>query len=1130
MATTPNKDKVPSNSVQNLLFNSEKLDEVINSTSLTYVDRLDSERLTIKGLEEAAVSAGPTVQAAAEALRQANETKKNSDAIIAATEGYIEGAKASSEDARISATESAKFAVRAKEAAESAESVVDVEGTYPTVAAGIAATAEGKYFRVPQGVGDRLSFIYYRKSGSSAIAAAESIGNPDVLSLDRSGYTGEWMYNTSILGSNATHDRVTVRRGEGISTGTSVYIPLSSTERHYFAMPVGTFDRFRILGIDRIPANGDTWPASAYNYTGDSNFDTSYSMVTIGGVPHGVMDYLPGEGVNSVLIYQHQNGGRADVQVSLAPASGFLPVSPHQEYVIKNDLAFSDKTKRSISASVREGMGGNNTLVGSSSSAEILEWVGIGYGSAGETAILTPDVVYGAGVRTWANEVRPGATYTLTVLQPEEGFTRFRVALSNEVPRRRTVVSRLLSGLDVGSQYKTVVGVDGRTYRHITFTTSETEKWVILTPTQTSQDVQFSITEGGFAQGETEVSSANSVVFGQAVHAPVLIAGAIESPMFSRGKNLFNGEYFYGLSPDHGSAVEGYYSTPLRTARGTGDDNLKDVVALTLPCLPRTKYAVSRFGGSRFFIGTSQNYPNSITTGAHPGMMHEVVNDNSLNSYVFETVDTDRFITVYLSNTGGVEWCQVEKNDRVTAYETFGWRFSQAAVLVQSSASGAGAGYISAGAGDGFVDDSDDLQAVLNLITGAISFDPSKKYFLGKTLNVNASVAKGLYGNRATFIVGGDFPAFTVKGGMTSGSANPATNGARARSEGGFIVDGIRAYSQDLVSGVGVSLSGMFKPRIQNCDLMYLKHGMQFSGLNRDVIATNNHIYACHDYGLYFDDSSDIHQLNVIGNIITYCTRNIFLDNADIFNLQIVGNDIELGTYPADVVAADKADIWIKAITSYVEDISVIGNTLEDHWTADRLVKFEGGATGRVRSVVVSGNSSGNSLRGEIEIGGATGVCIGGQFKKSYGDTLIFTGAVNGLTMSVQALKEGGQGGLLSCNGPYPLTNISVTGCQMNGAGAHRAIRLLGKPTLTNVTISGNSLHDRSTETPIIIDAALTDGVRIDFNQIRNTGNTSGQAVWISAGSIADKNSMLFNSATKGGFNAPAGFNAQGNF
>lgn len=49
MATTPTANAVPSNDVADLLFNAEKLDEVINSSALTYDDRLGVERMTVAG-------------------------------------------------------------------------------------------------------------------------------------------------------------------------------------------------------------------------------------------------------------------------------------------------------------------------------------------------------------------------------------------------------------------------------------------------------------------------------------------------------------------------------------------------------------------------------------------------------------------------------------------------------------------------------------------------------------------------------------------------------------------------------------------------------------------------------------------------------------------------------------------------------------------------------------------------------------------------------------------------------------------------------------------------------------------------------------------------------------------------
>nr|ELR5264596.1 right-handed parallel beta-helix repeat-containing protein [Providencia rettgeri] len=1122
------KNPLGSTSPKDVNDNAITLDNLVNSTESTTKDRFGNDRLTIKGLEEAAVSAGPTVEAAVKALEQANEAKKTSDAIKADTENYIRRAETAADASRSSASNSQASAIRSENAAVKAESVVDVEGTYPDIATGLAATAEGKYFRVPQGVGSDLSFIYYQSINGEAVPATTTLGNPDILSLTKvGGRSAKTLLNSSIAGSN-TQDNVNIRIGS--TTGVSALIAVSPLETLYIGMPTATYDRFRVIDLPNVPVDGMKRAASRYTYNGLSEATSDAYSVIFQGKDYTCIPYTTAADARFLMLYQRYDAiFRAPVIMSSSRDVGFELLPEIQSYKINNDVSFSTGTEFIISDVVRENMGGECELVGSSHSAEVMESLGLGYDNGSSTVIVSSDSSIGDELKLWVNSLLPNKTYTFIARQLDEKYSRFRIALFDESPRRRSTATTVVNGLTAGTMRKDFVGLDGNTYTYVTFTTSSSERWVASNLTQTGQNAEFAIVEGEFKQGVTERSVSDTVSFGQPVRAPVLFADTIVSNMFSRGKNLFDGNYIYSYAPDIDASIEGYYSTQLRSVRILEDETYKDVVSIIIPCLPNTKYAISRSGGTRFFIGTSKFYPGPFSTGKYQGLMHVVVNDNSLNSYVFETIDSDRFITVYLSNEGGVNWCQIEQSDRVTPYETYGWKFSQAAELVQSAASGAGTGYISAGVGDGVSDDYEDLQAVLNFVTGAISFDPAKKYFISQSLKVNASTAKGLYGNRATFIVGGDFPAFTIKGGMSGGSANPATNGAIARSEGGFHVDSIRAYSSDLVSGVGVALSNVFKPRITNCDFMYLKHGIHFSGLNRDVIITDNHVYACHDYGVYFDNTADIHQLNVLGNIITYCTRNIFLDNADIYNLQIVGNDIELGTYPTDVAAADKADIWITAMSSMVEDVSILGNTLEDHWTSDRLVKMEGRDTANILSVVISGNSSGNSSKGEIELGGVSGVYIDGQFKKSSGDTLVFTGNVDGLTMSVQANKQGWRGGLVSCNGAYSLSNIQISGCQMNGSGAYNAVRLLGKPTLKNVTISGNNLHDRSTETPILIDAAVADGVRVDFNQIRNTENTSGQAILITAETLTDKNSVLFNSATKGDFTAE-GFNVNGNF
>lgn len=1065
---------IPSDSSYDLEDNIWQLDTRMNSTDLTTNDRLGRPRYTWAGIEA-----------------------KNNEAI---------------EDAR--------------------KNLIPLSKQYMTLAdarADIANIPVGAttYVRGPNA--SILALEYMNVDGTLTPTGRRMDGHQDVLDIKESFPAAEWLDHYSISGDN-TQPTVIVNNLESV-TGTCVLIKVAPNTTVYIGMPNGTYDRFRLLDLPEYSYNGMSRAGSRYSHNGTSD-NTGNFAVTFNGTQYACKSYTTAADAEYILLYQSLNGDHIPVIFSLNSDSGYVALSPYSSYQVQNDLTFTSETLKGIEDSLDIVRGEGIVLLSNDTSSTKMAGYQFEFeGSTRRGALLTSSS-HGTNIVTWVSAIAPNKRYTV-IAKIDPASTRFRIGSFTDIPVRRSIANRMFVGLDGTLTRQTYKEANGVTYSYVTFDTLSdtlgTDNYLGMNLTDTNFDVRFALVEGDFVPGLTYKAIEETGVYGVPVTTPILKADHIESKMIKLGKNLFNGQYIYGYSPNTTGNIPGEYSVYLNTSRQPTDATYKDVVAFIIPCLPGTKYAISRKGGSRFWVGSAKNMPTTASDNPYAAPMKTLVNDNSLNSAVIETGADDKFLYVYLSNTAGVVWAQIEKGDKVTSAETYGYMFSPMAQAV-SEAITSGGGYLEAGVGDGVTDDSDALQTAINLITGAISFNPAKTYYISKTLNVSASQAKSLLGNRATFIVDGDYKAFYVKGSMTSGSANPATNGALARAEGGFLIDSLRIYSRGLVTGVGLSLSGMFKPRIVNCDLMYLKDGIQFSDMNRDVVISRNHIYACHDNGIYFDDSADIHQLNVLENIITYCTRNIYLDNADIYNLQIVGNDIEMGTYPSDVAAADKADIWVTARTGLVEDVSIVGNTLEDHWTANRLVKFDGLGINSIVSVVISGNSGGNSMYQEIEMGGISAVDLTGQFKKSYGTTLGFTGPVDGLHMNVQANKQGGQGGLVLSDGAYALSNITIEGCQMNGAGSYKAIRIVGKPTIRNMKIHANNLNDRDKSPAIYIDADSVNGLRVDFNQIDNSGADSTQAIQISASEVQGKNSMILNSAMKGGFIAPDGFNVQGNF
>ncbi|WP_272694714.1 hypothetical protein [Providencia sp. PROV144] len=161
----PTKNPVPSKDIRDLGFNSEKMDEVINSENTTYTDRKGRSHLTIKGLEEAAVSAGPTVDAAIQALEQANLARDAAQQIELNASDYILQAESSAKSAQQSEANSEQSAIRA----ESAASSVAIEAkVFANISEGIAGTANGEMFKVWSNPNTGISFLFYKNNNGTA--------------------------------------------------------------------------------------------------------------------------------------------------------------------------------------------------------------------------------------------------------------------------------------------------------------------------------------------------------------------------------------------------------------------------------------------------------------------------------------------------------------------------------------------------------------------------------------------------------------------------------------------------------------------------------------------------------------------------------------------------------------------------------------------------------------------------------------------------------------------------------------------------------------------------------------------------------------------------------------------------
>ena len=146
-------------------------------------------RVATEKAQEAADSA-----AAALASEQAAKTSEDNAASSEAQAGNSAAAavisetnaKVSEDAAKVSENNAKASEISAQNSASLAEGVTNNALTFATTAAGIAGTTNGQYFRVPQGSGATLSFIYYLNSSGTAQVVAEMPGKGAITNNIRS--------------------------------------------------------------------------------------------------------------------------------------------------------------------------------------------------------------------------------------------------------------------------------------------------------------------------------------------------------------------------------------------------------------------------------------------------------------------------------------------------------------------------------------------------------------------------------------------------------------------------------------------------------------------------------------------------------------------------------------------------------------------------------------------------------------------------------------------------------------------------------------------------------------------------------------------------------------------------------
>lgn len=156
----------------------------------------DIDLFAYEALREATEKAQEAAASAAAALAS-EQAAKVSENIAASSETHASNsaaaaaisetnAKVSEDAAKVSENNAKSSELAAQNLASLAESVTNNTLTFATTAAGIAGTTNGQYFRVPQGSGATLSFIYYLNNSGTAQVVAEMPGKGTITNNIRS--------------------------------------------------------------------------------------------------------------------------------------------------------------------------------------------------------------------------------------------------------------------------------------------------------------------------------------------------------------------------------------------------------------------------------------------------------------------------------------------------------------------------------------------------------------------------------------------------------------------------------------------------------------------------------------------------------------------------------------------------------------------------------------------------------------------------------------------------------------------------------------------------------------------------------------------------------------------------------
>lgn len=296
--------------------------------------------------------------------------------------------------------------------------------------------------------------------------------------------------------------------------------------------------------------------------------------------------------------------------------------------------------------------------------------------------------------------------------------------------------------------------------------------------------------------------------------------------------------------------------------------------------------------------------------------------------------------------------------------------------------------------GDGVADDTAAVEAAVRGTPDGVVEFPRGRYRLTRTVEVRLPAAGPLAlngrGGAGTVVMAGPGPAFRIVGSHERGTADPkSVQPVTWQKERMPVLEDLEIVGAHPAAD-GVEFRFTLQAVVRGVLIRQVRHGLHFTGRNRNVLIDASHIYDCSGIGIFLE-AVNIHQMIVGHSHISYCRQSgIKVFGSEIRNFQITGNDIEYN-FAADGPPA--ADIWFDlAGKGSVREGTISGNTIQ-------ALQSPGGAN--IRFTGIPGNPlkvgvwsiTGNHIANQetsIHLTDAAGVSItGNTFMRGFARHLV---------------------------------------------------------------------------------------------------------------------------------------------